>query len=154
MKINKNIKILLAVVVIILVFIGGYYLKVYMDNQKRANDANQYKKGFYEGLVCEYGCPMSLQTLAINGTNKTQILPSLDCVKGCTGAFKTKFAGSSFTKAELAKDNLLNDIDLVVNDCKKKSMNMTALKLDNEAYFKCAEQAMLSLKQNYTYLNN
>lgn len=150
MKINKNVKIILAVIVIILVFVGGYYLKVYTDNQKRANDANSYKKGFYEGLLCEYGCPMYLQNLS----NKTQILPSLDCVKGCTGAFKTKFAGASFTKAELARDNLLSDIDAVVAVCKKSSMNMTALKLDNEAYFKCAEQSMLGLKQNYTYLNN
>jgi hypothetical protein len=146
---NKNsILIIVIVVIIIAVFVGGYYLRSYLDLQKKNQAINDYKKGFYDGLLCQYNCPLTLQ----NMSNKTEMLPALDCVKACSTPFKTKFASVSYTQAELSRDNLLKDIDGVVQDCKKKAMNMTALKLDNSAYFNCASIEVSDLKSNYTYL--
>jgi hypothetical protein len=149
---SKNKKVIIGiiiVVIIIAVFVGGFYLRDYLDLQKKAQAINDYKKGFYEGLLCQYNCPLTPQ----NMSNKTQMLPALDCVKACSTPFKTKFASVSYTQAELEKDNLLKDIDNAVQDCKKKAMNMTALKLDNSAYFNCASIEVADLKSNYTYLN-
>ena len=150
MKINKNLKIIIGVIVIILVFVGGYYLRDYSDKEKRISGVNEYKKGFYEGMLCEYNCPMTPQEYK----NVTQMLPDINCVKGCTGPFKIKFAGANYTKAEFENDNLLKDIDDAINFCKTHSVNMTSMTLNNTAYFNCAAKGLEELKQNYTYLQN
>jgi len=147
-KRRNTIITIIIIVVIVLVFVGGYYLKDYQDKQKKISEINDYKKGFYDGILCQYECPLTLQ----NMSNKTEMLPELNCVKDCSAPFKAKFSSVSYTKPELERDNLLKDIDGVVANCKKTSMNMTALKLDNVAYFNCAAKGVEGLKQNYTYL--
>jgi len=149
MAINKNTKIILIIIVIILVFIGGFYLKDYQDKQVKIKAINDYKKGFYSGMLCEYSCPLTPQVYK----NTTQMLPTIDCVQGCTSPFKTKFGSVSYSQAELEGDKLLSDINSTISYCKIHSVNMTAMKLDNAAYFSCAEKGVEALKQNYTYLN-
>lgn len=150
MALNKKTKLILAIIIIVIIAVAGYYLYGNYQKQKKINDINDYKKGFYEGMLCEYNCPMTPQEYK----NKTQMLPELSCVKGCTGPFKTKFANANYTKKELENDNLLKDIDDAINYCKTHSVNMTSLTLNNTAYFNCAAKGMEGLKQNYTYLNN
>ncbi len=145
---KKEYKTMIFIVVIIAVFVGGYFLKDFLDKQNKARDVNNYKRGFYDGLVCQYSCPMSLQNLS----NKTQMLPDVDCVKSCSAAFKNKFASFSVKKEELQKDNLLNDIDNVVKGCKKNTINTTANTFNNTAYFNCAVKSLSGLKMNYSYL--
>ena len=149
-KRRNTIITIVIIAVIVIVFVGGYYLKDYQDKQKRISEINDYKKGFYNGLLCEYSCPLSMQ----NMSNTTQMLPTLDCVKGCTGPFKAKYASFSYTQKELEMDNLLRDINSTISYCKIHSVNMTAMKLDTVAYFNCAAKGVEGLKQNYTYLNN
>lgn len=148
MKINRNLKIILFVAIIIIVFIGGYFLKDFLDKQNRIKEVNSYKKGFYEGLVCQYNCPMSLQ----NMSNKTQMLPDIDCVKSCSNTFKQKFSSFSAKQEELQRDNLLNDIDLAVKNCKKNTINSTAYTFNNTEYFNCAAKSLDELKIKYNYL--
>ncbi len=145
---KKQYKTIIFITVIILVFIGGYFLKDFLDKQNRAKEVNDYKKGFYDGLVCQYGCPMSLQ----NVSNKTQMLPDVDCVKGCSAGFKNKFSSFSVKKEELQKDKLLDDIDNLVKECKKNTINTTAYTFNNTAYFDCAVKSLSGLKMNYSYL--
>ncbi len=145
---KKQYKTIIFIAIIVIVFIGGYFLKDYIDKQTRLKDVNQYKKGFYDGLVCQYSCPMSLQ----NVSNKTQMLPDVDCVKSCSAAFKSKFASFSVKKEELGKDNLLTDIDNVVKECKKNTINTTSMSFNNTRYFNCAVKSLNDLKMNYSYL--
>ncbi len=146
---KKQYKKILFIAIIIIVFIGGYFLKEFLDKQNRIKDVNDYKRGFYAGLVCQYSCPMSLQNI----NNKTQMLPDVDCVKSCSTAFKSKFSTFSVKKEELQRDNLLADIDNVVKDCKKNTINTTAYSFNNTAYFNCAAKTLSGLKMNYSYLN-
>ena len=148
--VKKNLKTLIIVIIISIIIVGGYYLYQFYLTEKRANSVNEYKKGFYEGMLCEYNCPMTPQEYK----NVTQMLPDINCVKGCTGPFKIKFAGANYTKAEFENDNLLKDIDDAINFCKTHSVNMTSMTLNNTAYFNCAAKGLEELKQNYTYLQN
>lgn len=143
---NKT-KLILAIIVIVII-ISGYFLYDYYQKQKRINEVNGYKRGFYEGMLCEYGCPLKLQEY----NNKTQNLPELGCIKGCTTSFKEKYTEKSFKEEELEMDNLLKDIDDAIKNCKTKSVNMTILSLDNTAYFSCAKKSIEELKGKYNYL--
>jgi len=145
---KKQIKTLLFIAIIIIVFIGGYFLKDFLDKQNRIKDVNDYKKGFYDGLVCQYSCPMSLQDIS----NKTQMLPDVDCVKSCSAAFKQKYSSFSAKKEELQRDKLLDDIDNLVKDCKKTTINATSITFNNTQYFDCATKSLSGLKTNYSYL--
>lgn len=148
MEKNKKFKTILFIAIILIVFIGGYFLKDFLDKQNRIRDVNNYKKGFYEGLVCQYNCPMTLQ----NMSNKTQILPDIDCVKSCSNNFKQKYFGFSVKQEELQRDNLLNDIDNAIKNCKKNTINTTAFTFNNTEYFDCAAKSLTGLKINYSYL--
>ncbi len=146
---KKQYKTLLFIIIIIVVFIGGYFLKDFTDKQNRLKDVNNYKKEFYYGLVCQYNCPMSSQNIS----NKAQMLPDLDCVKSCSTAFKNKYSTFSVKKEELQKDNLLNDIDNVVKECKKNTINTTSMSFNNTTYFDCTAKSLDALKMNYSYLD-
>lgn len=147
MTINKNAKLILAIIIIVII-IAGYFSYDYYQKQKRTSEINDYKKGFFNGMVCEYSCPMVLQNIS----NKTQMLPELECIMRCVNPFKEKYAKFSYKKEELEKDDLLKDINATINDCKKASMNISKLSLDNVAYFNCTAKSLTELKANYSYL--
>jgi hypothetical protein len=137
-----------VIIIIILVFGLGYYLKDYLDKQKRINEITLYKKEFYDGVLCQYSCPIESQVV----NNKTQELPTLDCVKNCTNDFRTKYAKNDFSEKELTKDNLLKEITSITDDCKTNNYDATKFVLNNTAYFSCAKEKLLELKEKYKYL--
>lgn len=150
MKMTKNTKLVLIIVIIVGVFIAGFYLKDFLDKQKRVSDVRDYKKAFYNGMLCEYSCPLAPQLYK----NKTQMLPTIECVQGCTTPFKTKYSSVSYTRAELERDKLLSDMNTTISYCKTHSVNMTSLTLNYAAYYNCSATGLEGLKQNYTYLKD
>ncbi len=147
MAINK-IRLIFAIILIAIIVIG-YFLYDYYQKQKRVNEINEYKKRFYEGMLCEYSCPMASQEYK----NKTQMLPEINCVKACVEPFKEKYSDKSFKKEELEKDSLLKDIDDAIKKCKTGSVNMNNLSLDNSAYFNCSAKGLEGLREKYSYLS-
>jgi len=145
---SKNTKIIIAIIVIVLVFVGGFYLKDYLDSQKKINDIRDYKKAFYTGMLCEYSCPLAPQLYK----NKTEMLPTIDCVQSCTAPFKAKFSSVSYTQPELESDRLLSDMNSTIVYCKTHSVNMSAMTLDYPLYYNCSSTGLEGLKENYSYL--
>lgn len=150
----KKTKMLIIAAAIIVVFaLAAYFLYGYINEQARYNEIKEYKKGFYEGILCEYSCPISMQKVEIKNKTQERMLPTLDCIKSCTAQFKTKYANFKANSSEINNDNLIKDMDSAVNICKKKALNISSMTLDNAAYFKCASESLENLKINYSYLN-
>ncbi len=149
----------IILVVIILTFAISAYIFKYMPEQKKKAEIQSYKKAMFDSVACQYSCPLESQQIPVNDSktgkivNKTQLLPGLECVKNCTAAYKQQFeAGSSITDKELLEDNFLKDIQTVIVDCRKASLNTTTLTTDNVFFFSCTTTNIQNLKTNYTYL--
>lgn len=145
---KRKTKIILCLVIIALIFLSAYLGYDYFFKEKIKKDVLNYKKEFYNGILCEYGCPLVSQEV----NNKTQMLPLLDCIKDCTSKFREKYSKNNFTSQEISSDNLIKDIDANVNACKKASINLTSMKMDNVAYFNCSKSELEKLKDKYGYL--
>ena len=110
---------------------------------------NEYKKLGYESLLCQYNCPLELQTL----NNKTQLLPNSACVEACSQKLKQANVSSDiFSANDLKNDNLFSDITNAVNICKTESVNKTSLTMDNRVYFNCVSEKLKSLAVTYPYV--
>jgi hypothetical protein len=154
MKNNNNQKFLAFVIILVVVIAIGVY--VYESNKtnqvKRNLDLLSYKKGLFQTVFCQYGCPLKFQLYQ----NKTQLIPDLDCVKNCTTEFKKEYSSAAlnklnFTKQELANDNFFNDIELLVENCKKQSTDSASL-INNSQFFSCSIKGLELVRERYNYL--
>jgi hypothetical protein len=154
MKRSKNNNFMAFVIILIVVVALGVY--VYESDQtykvKRNSDLLSYKKSLYETVFCQYNCPLKFQLYQ----NKTQLLPDLECVKNCTIDFKKKYSPTNlnklnFTKQELGNDNFFNDIELLVENCKKQSTNPSSI-INNSEFFSCSIKGLELVKERYNYL--
>jgi hypothetical protein len=147
-KQNSKIIIWVILAVVLTLLISAYFF-YYMPKQNRIADINDYKRGLYQSSLCQYTCPLTMQTL----NNLSQILPEVNCVQNCSAEFKAKFGdGESFSNKELENDDLFKDVLSSINACKTLSaVNST---LNNSLFFPCVSEKMISLNQTYLYLNN
>ena len=144
----KDKKIIIAVVLILIISIVIYYEYKYLPEQNKKIKILEYKKEFYNSILCEYNCPLKLQEYK----NKTQLLPEAVCVKSCTKDFKKNNNSTAFSSIDLNQDNLIIDINKLVQDCKKQSLNSTTLSIDNSVLFSCSVKSLKTLRQKYDYL--
>lgn len=153
MKIDK--KFIVFTIVLLLIISGLFYYYKYLPDKKqkeqeikRANEIIDYKKAYFSGVFCQYNCPLENQVV----NNKTQELPSLDCVKNCTEDFIAKYSDNNFTNKELTGDNLLIDMKDITDDCKTESYDINKFVLNNSQYFSCSIEKLVNLKKKYSYL--
>ena len=142
-------KIIFGILLILLIAVSVYsYSQKYLPKQKKETQIKEYKIELYKSILCEYSCPLSDQLY----NNKTQLLPTLDCVKTCTLDFKTKWSNFNVTKEELITDSLLPNIGLAIKDCKTSSFDETKMNVNNSLFFSCSIASLERLKQNYSYI--
>lgn len=148
-KINKkNVKVFVIIGLVILIALAFYlYIYQYLLIQKKNLEIINYKRDLYTAVLCEYSCPMKLQSYQ----NKTQLLPDMECVKNCTNIFKQNNP-ALFTKEDLTKDNLLKEISNSVQECRQESLDEETLTINNTIFFSCTTQKLSSLKDKYEYL--
>ncbi len=147
-RINKMWLAIIAAVLITLAVAAVVF--VYIPKVQKQNAINSYKKDFFNGIVCEYSCPLTIQTVK----NKTQPLPDNECVKNCTaGLMARAAAGDKLSNADLISDNLGAEITGVTNDCKKVGFDNATLSVNSSIYFPCVQAKLLDLRKNYSYLN-
>lgn len=152
---KHNNKTFLAFVIILIVIISlGVYIyeSEHANNVKRNSDLLDYKKSLYGTVFCQYSCPLKFQLYQ----NKTQLIPDLDCVKNCTADFKKKYNSAvlnklNFTKQELANDNFFNDLELLIENCKKQSTDPASL-INNSQFFGCSVKGLELVQEKYNYL--
>ena len=146
LKSNNKYKITFALIVLILVAITVYnYSSNFSSKNKRSSQILEYKKDLYKSLVCEYNCPLSMQQYQ----NKTQLIPSISCIKNCTKDFKAKWGDLNASKEELSKDNLIKDLSNTIEDCKTQG-NQTLV--NNTVFFSCTTEGLDLIKEKYSYL--
>ncbi len=150
-KTNKIYKIFFIVLILVLIGIAAYgYTSNSLPKHKRDTQVVQYKQELFKSLDCEYNCPLSLQQYQ----NKTQLLPTTQCIKDCTTDFKTKWGKFNATKEELSTDNFIIDLSKIVEDCKKEGLNTTTFKMNNTIFFDCTKNRLETIKTQYDYLKN
>ena len=147
-KIQKNI-VYAVIITFVITFALTYFIFVSYPNMQQQSSINKYKKELFSSVLCQYSCPLTNQTI----NNKTQLLPSQDCVKQCTVNMKEIQNSTTIKNSDLENDNLITDIESVVSDCKIKAVNQTALTMNNELFFSCTSSSLASLKSKYSYLN-
>lgn len=154
-KKNNSNKIIISVVATaIVVFLVCYIIFGYLPKYKEQVKINDYKKGLYDSIVCQYSCPLTIQTLG----NKTQELPEQSCVMQCTSNLRAiQNSTDSIPNSALLNDDLIKDIEKEINTCKTVSVSenpKTKLpELNNTLFFNCSAQGISSLKDKYSYLN-
>jgi hypothetical protein len=144
-----NVKVIFIIIIILLILLAGYgYFLKYLPKQNKDIKIIEYKKDFYKSILCEYSCPLKSQEYK----NKTRLLPEIECVKDCTENFKQKNNHTIFSSVELNQDNLIKDIDAVIKECKKQSLNTTSFSLNDSLLFSCSSQRLAELGKRYDYL--
>ncbi|MEM0465715.1 MAG: hypothetical protein QXW97_03380 [Candidatus Pacearchaeota archaeon] len=146
---RKKFFLIAGIILIVIIFISIYLIYVRNVNEKRKESVKEFKKEIYYSILCQYSCPLSLQNIR----NKTQMLPSIECIKNCSTNLNQKYSKNDFKKEEIEDDDLLKDIDDSIKPCKTESMNLSIMKLDNLKYFNCAKNNLEKLKEKYIYLN-
>lgn len=146
-KINKNAIIGVVIVVILIAAAYQFYNKEIVEKEKRNADILNYKKAFYESVVCQYSCPLKMQ----NVSNTKQLLPEVGCVKVCTENFQ-KIKNQNYTKEELYNDNLAVDMASVIQTCGRQSINNQTSARNNTLFFECSSRDLKALSEKYSYI--
>jgi len=149
---NFSSKSVVAIIIVtaLIVLALSYLVFSYLPQQKKLNLINDYKKASYEAILCQYSCPLELQK---NAQNQTELLPKSDCVKGCSNTLQQKNLSSDvFSADDLKNDNFFSDLLLLVNNCKKQSLNQTSFSINTQEYVDCVSIKIKGLNQNYSYI--
>ena len=78
-------------------------------------------------------------------------MPEEECIKECSDSFKQNNL-LSFTKEELNKDNLFQEMGSLVQKCRQESLNTATLSINNSLFFSCSVKELSGLKDKYNYL--
>lgn len=147
-KISKRTIIIGIVVAIILIGVAyQFYNKEIIEKGKKTSEILNYKKAFYEAVICQYSCPLKLQDIK----NVSQLLPDAICVKTCNEKFKKSY-NQNYTKEDLYKDNLFIDMAQVIQNCGKESMDLNEKKVNNTIFFSCSSRELKNLNEKYPYI--
>lgn len=150
---NKTIPVVIIIIVVALIIAYVYY-SINQEKEQNLKEVVDYKVKLFEGVVCEYQCPLKLQQYE----NRTQLLPDLKCVKACTQEFRIKYPNANYTKEQLSTDNFFNDFEKIITDCQSQSRiyadyeKSSQFTMNNSAFFECAGEKLPELRFRYPYL--
>ena len=149
---KKYSKVIVWIIVIAaIIALGAYFYKNNQIKQDHLNEINSYKKGFYNSIYCEFNCPLTLQ-IVNNKTNRSDMVPDKECLKNCTEGFIQNVSYKTIPQIELQNDHFLNDTDLLVNNCRRTSVNLDSNLLNSTKFFSCVEKNLYLIKAKYRYL--
>jgi len=149
---SKTSKYVITAIIItaVITFSISYIIFRYIPDNNQNLKINEYKKELYDSTLCQYSCPLTLQ----EAQNKTQYLPESGCVQNCTADIKEiQSVGDAISNAQLKNDKLLEDMSVVITNCKKEAIDINTKTLDNTLFFTCSAEKLSELKNKYAYLN-
>ena len=147
-KNNKNKKVFLVLIVLVVLLLVASSFLYYSFLGKKNLQINQYKKYLYEANLCKYNCSLIEKEIR----NKTELVFDSSCLEQCNDNFFDKIEGfPDFTTEEVSKDNLFDDVNLVIYNCKIENYDNSTKRIDSIVYVACVSSGLEFLKQNYTY---
>ena len=147
----KSKSVITAVVIAVIVtFALSFLFLKYIPDSKELSKVNEYKKGIFSSTLCQYSCPLSLQTVQ----NQTGYLPEQSCITGCTSDLnQTKLLGEDISNNQIKKDKLIEDISTEITSCRNEAVNKTTMSVNSSLFFSCSAEKLNTLKAKYPYLN-
>lgn len=151
MKSKESRQIVLAIIITaIVVFALSFLFLKYIPDSKELSKVNEYKKGIFSSTLCQYSCPLSLQTVQ----NQTGYLPEQSCITSCTSNLnQTKLLSEDISNNQIKKDKLIEDISTEITSCRNESANKTTMSINSSLFFSCSAEKLNTLKTKYDYLN-
>lgn len=154
-KKRKQIIVAIVIVLVIAAVIAGvYYYKFNYPKYDQEKEIKIFKQKFYKSIICQYNCPLSSQEYQ----NKTQMLPSIDCLKDCSNNFLKETNNKTYSEQLLIKDDLLKDIEQGIITCKKQAAiksptnSSEIAAINTTLFFSCSGEKLSYLKNKYDYL--
>lgn len=151
MESKKSRHVITAVVIAIIVtFAVSFLFLKYIPDTKETSKVDEYKKEIFSSTLCQYSCPLSLQTVQ----NQTEYLPEQSCVKSCTSNVdQIKIMSEDISNNQIIKDGLIKDMSTLITSCKNSAINTTTVSLNSSLFFSCSTEKLSALKIKYPYLN-
>lgn len=148
---SKTLKSVIIAIIItaVITFSISYIIFKYIPDNNQNIKINDYKKELYSSTLCQYSCPLTLQT----AQNKTQYLPEQSCVQNCTvDVKKIQASGDAISNAQLKNDKLLDDMSVAITNCRTEAVDVNTKTLNNTLFFTCSIEKLRGLKDKYSYL--
>ncbi len=142
--------ILTVIITILITFAISFLIFKYIPDNNQNLKIDEYRKGLYTSVLCQYSCPLSLQQFQ----NKTDYLPEPACAKDCTDKLKNfQSITEDISNNQIKKDGLIIDMSNAITACKNKATDTKTKTINNTLFFNCSIEKLSALKNKYNYLS-